>query len=141
MKQALCWTRLVAGMALLALISCSGDSAAPFDSGPEPGRLAVTLVSPHADDGAVLISLRGPNIGEVLSADPSYQIFAANGEEDGELRLAVLGERVADVLVTFEVPDIRQATSYSATVINAADRANALRAETADYTLRIHPVH
>jgi hypothetical protein len=141
MKQAFCWIRLSAALALLALVSCTVDSIAPFDSGPEPGRLAVTLVSPHADDGAVLISLRGPNIGSVLPADPSYHIFSASGEENGELRLAVLGERVADVLVTFEVPDIRQANRYSATVINAADHSNALRAETAEYMLRIHPLH
>jgi hypothetical protein len=140
MRQTHRWIRLGTALALLALASCSRDAAAPLESRLEPGRLAVTLASPHMDDGAVLISLRGPKIGEVLAADPEYHLFAASGEEDGELRVAVLGRRVADLLVTFEVPDLRQVASYSATLISAADQSNALRGETDGYTLRIHPV-
>src|SRR3989442_10171413 len=94
-------------LALLALASAlaCGNESAPATPMPTSGAAAASLVTPNADDGAILVSLTGPGITSVQSASSAY--FAQSRVVSGsEVRLLVVGDLSAGVGATGGVPDL-----------------------------------
>ncbi len=50
-----------------------------------------------------------------------------------------VGDIVSGDMLTFYVPDMNSVASYSGTVLEAADRSNAVRGSLAEYTLTVAP--
>lgn len=123
---------LGAALAVLAGAGCSGDDA----TGPEPGTLALTLASPHADDAALVVSVNGPGIEAVEAATDRVYIHVV---DEGTARtVVVVAEALAPgVILRVSVPDIGAVDGYTATLLQAADTANALRASLDGYSLTI----
>jgi hypothetical protein len=135
-------SRILVVIAMCALlstsVSCGDDdngSTGPAD--PVPGTLTLTLGTPYGDDGAFLLRLEGPDMTQVgLAAPALYLRFL---EDESSVTAVFVGDVSSGALLTFRAPDLSRVGSYSATVLEAADRANALRGSLAEYTLTVTP--
>ena len=142
--------RTVALFTAFALaVSCGGEGGStpteptptpvqPTVPVPVPGTLTVRLVTPNADDGAILLELTGPApAAEITAAGQGALVHTrANGNT---ARVAVFGSLGAGALVRFTVPDVNAVQQYSAQVIEASDQGSALRASLTGYQLTIAP--
>ena len=118
--------------ALVLALACGGDDS----TGPAAGTLVVSLTTPNSDDGGILFSVTGGEINTPTELTSSYVVFSrATGLTS--INGVVVGDITAGSLATFEVPDIDQASSYTATIIEVATRDNALRESLDDYSLSI----
>lgn len=123
---------LLAVAAALALLVACGDG--DDISGPVPGTLVVSLATPHADDGAMLVRLTGPEITNVTAADANLYLYAVG---TGPLTVVLVGDLAAGDLLELRVPDVGDVGAYSATVLEVAARSNDLRASLGGYALTV----
>jgi hypothetical protein len=124
-------------MTLLTTAACQEDVRQPI-AVPEPGALTVSIKSPNGDDGAVVLTLRGKNMGTPVALNPDHRLFILSQDSvAGELRIAVIGDHLAGALVSFDVPDTRRADAYTATVVEAADQGNAVREVLSGYAVTV----
>ena len=144
---------LLSGAAGLTL-SCggSGGDRTPTQPPPEqpttptqptapvavPGTLTVRLVTPNADDGAILFDITGP-------APPADITAAVQGAVvhsrlvGNTTRVAVFGALASGALVRFSVPDVNAAPQFTGQVTEASDRASTLRTSITGYQIVIAP--
>ena len=123
----------VAGLALAVALACGGDGGTTGPTGPTAGLLTLTLTTPNADDGAILLSVTGPSMTQVAASDVSLYFRSV---QTGTTATAVLvGDIRGGSLLTFRVPDVDAAGSYSATIQQVADRGDALRGSLSGYSL------
>lgn len=145
---------LLSAVAAVLAISCggSGGDRAPTDPSQQqpvqpvqptappavPGTLTARLVTPNADDGAILLEISGPApIADVTAAVQGAVVHSrANANTT---RLAVFGPLASGALVRFSVPDVNAAQQYSAQVTEVSDRASALRTSVTGYGISIAP--
>jgi hypothetical protein len=117
------------GMALLgAGIACGGDKT----TGPTAGTVTVSLVTPNADDGAVLLTLTGPSLSNVQSAGSSYKVYWRVASAS-EVHAIVVGDLTAGVVLTVDVDDVGKLGQYGGTVDEAASRTDQVRASVSGY--------
>jgi hypothetical protein len=103
-----------------------------------PGTLIARLVTPNADDGAILVEISGP--APLTDLGTPVQGAVVHARTDGNTtRAAVFGSLTSGPLVRFSVPDVNAASQYSAKVTEASDRTNALRPGVQGYQLTIAP--
>ena len=126
---------LVCAAGLAAAVGCDGGPSGPPK--PVPGTLTVALVTPAADDRAILIAVSGPEaVGGVAAAGSGgYTVHAR--PSGTSFRAAVFGRLASGPLVSFAVPDVNKVASYTATVQEVVAPDNTLRASTAGYTLTL----
>lgn len=128
--------RPAAALVLAAFLFACHD-AEPVKAGP--AMLVATLAAPRAEsDRAAVVLISGPQaVTEVEAASPAYVVAARS---EGTLtRVAVFGTLSDGPLLRFTVPDARRAGEYRATVVDAADSANAPSAAVAEYALTLAP--
>jgi hypothetical protein len=103
-----------------------------------PGTLTVRLVTPNADDGAILLEITGPApAAEIAAAVQGAVVHArSNGNTT---RAAVFGSLANGALIRFSVPDVNAAPQFTAQVTEASDRTSALRTSLTGYQLTIAP--
>lgn len=119
--------------ALAAGWGCSDDG--PTEPKAVPGSLRLQLTTPYADDGAIMVEIRGPDIDQLAAANSAHLMYSrASGSV---VRVVVVGDLRSTGLLEFHVPDVRAIGDYTAQVIEVADRANALRSRLAEYELLI----
>lgn len=132
------WTAIFAALLVPAALSCA-DSKLPL-SVPVPGTLIVSLQADGTPAGAVLISLRGSEIGAPTALDATHAFFVRQVDDAGsEWQVAVMGAEVNGDLLSFAVPDVTRPEAYSATLIQVADRADNPLADLAGYRLSVLP--
>ena len=127
-------------VALVAVALACTDDAATL--GPEPaalpvpGALIVSLTTPNDDDGAILFSVSGGGITSPTAvASSHFLFFRATGTSS--INAVVVGNVTAGPLLSFEVPDVNQASSYVPTITEVAGRDNALRPSLSGYSLSV----
>jgi hypothetical protein len=125
----ICAVLLAAGM---ALTSCSSgdDTAAPA----QPGPLMFSLTTPAADDGIILVTVKGPGLSAITAARSSYRIFSRQVDAS-ELRIIVQGQLTPGPLFSVQVPDTKAVASYSSAVVEVASVTDVVRTSTAGYSL------
>ena len=106
------------------------DSQRPF---------VVHLTTPHADDGAVLITLDGlpSTVIEITSLDSRLVVYSARIADT--LRIAVFGPIASGPLVQISSLRASSASLVHARVEEAASRTNELRDPSSDYLLALRP--
>jgi hypothetical protein len=121
--------------ALFVSVACSDESTS---AGAGAGTLVLRLTTPHADDGAMTFEVIGPPIDSAVAVNASLRLFTrrVNGST---VVGAVVGDLINGAVVTLHVPDVRAAAGYTATLIEVADRQDALRASLAGYALTVDP--
>ena len=107
-------------LAALTLLVANCSSSSGNGSGPVPGFLTLTLSTPNANDGAVLLKVQGGAIDSVVGgamvASGSYVINPTF------TRVVAAGTIVDGIIARIHVPDVGLAASYSATVEQASIR-------------------
>ena len=128
--------RLTLALGLAALCACSGGDAATAPALSALGALTVRLTTPNTDDGAILISVTGPDsVSDVTSQVPGYTVHARGNKT--AFKVAVFGDLGSGPLVTFTVPDVNRAARYTATVVEVANRASVPRGTLGGYGLTV----
>lgn len=118
---------------LILLAACGAGSSTGASGGNEPavsGWLSVQLTTPYTDDGAVQLRITGPAVDSVM-AESAYDGFgtAASGVADIVMAGAIATGNVA----RFRVADINRASSYSVTVVAAAQAGSFALRNTSGY--------
>ncbi|PYO95491.1 MAG: hypothetical protein DMD62_01185 [Gemmatimonadetes bacterium] len=98
--------------------------------------LVVSLVTPHADDGALILTITGPDLESVVTT-PYVAYARATGS--GTLRITVVGDLVAGPVVTLRLSVPHDAAAYAGTVEQVAQRTDTLRDALTGYGLTIAP--
>jgi hypothetical protein len=126
---------------LLALplgASACGESTAPPPPTPpaSPTALRVDLQTPNPDDGAIVITLRGPGMSDIGAASSGYLTYtrATAGEET---RVIVVGDLKAGALVTLAIAPGHQLSDYTALIQQVAARSDLLRADLSGYEVSV----
>ncbi|MGK7313369.1 MAG: hypothetical protein ACN0LA_14135 [Candidatus Longimicrobiales bacterium M2_2A_002] len=129
---------LAAASILVLGTACDGDDPV----GPEPGTLEVRLATPFADDAALLVRVTGPDLGlydggfhTQLAVDPGLYFHPV--WHTGGVTVVLVGDLAAGPLIRFPVSNVDRVASYTATVLQAADRSNALRESVGGYALTV----
>jgi len=126
------WVLAILAMPLLG-VACSNDVTG---GGPQAGSLTLRLTTPHADDGAMTFQVSGPAIDNATAANASLRLFTRR-EGGSTVVGAVVGALANGALITLRVPDVGAAARYSATVLEVADRQDALRTSLTGYALTV----
>lgn len=129
----LSWYPITAAAVALAVGMACGDDGGPME--PVPGTLIVSLATPNSDDGAILFTISGGGI-SAPTAVASSDLFFFRATGTSSLAVVVAGN-IASQVLRFNVPDVGQASTYTASIIEVADRNNALRASLSGYVLSI----
>ncbi len=127
----------IAAIACAVVLACQEDATMPGEPTlAVPGTLVLSLTTPNSDDGAILFSIAGGEMVAPSAASNSHLLFVrATGGTS--INAVVLGDLTQGALMTFDVPDVEKASSYSATVSQVADRNNLLRDDISGYGLAL----
>jgi hypothetical protein len=138
LSKQLCTLIAIGAASAVGVVACSSDGNGDLPpTGPTAGTFAVTLTTPNPDDGAIVFRVNGPGITQVTNAVAShYMHFDQAGTA---LTVVVVGDLADGMLLTFRVPDVSSVSSYSATVLEVADRTNRLRETVGSYGLSVAP--
>jgi hypothetical protein len=111
------------------LTACGPDQLVPLG----PGALQAALVSPNGPEGAVVLELAGPGLGEVTVAEG--EVFA---QADGNTtRLVIIRDIPGQI--QFRVQVNERSAPPNATVVEVADGTNELRSSIAGYQVEFTP--
>lgn len=123
-------TAIVAAFAFTLLGQGCGDDP------PVPGTITVSLVSPNANDGAILFNIRGPGISNVAPTSSSNQLFWRQTTND-EVKIIVVGNLTSGPVASLDVPDINDLAGYTTFVEQVADREDELRPSIDGYEITL----
>lgn len=124
------WALPTAALALV--VGACGDNGVEV---PVPGTLTVALTS-TATDGAILLTLTGPDLPQPQRANPSFKLYWRL-VSSSEMRVMVFGTLSDGPLFTLAVSDVKYTTGYKGTVLQVADRSDALRSDLSGYSLAL----
>jgi hypothetical protein len=117
------WTRLGVTLVVLAAgVACGGGES----TGPKAGTATVSLVTPNADDGVVLLTLTGSGLANVQSASSSYKVYW-RVVSPSEVRAIVVGNLASGAVLTASMDDVGKIGQYAGTVAEAASRNDVVR--------------
>ncbi|MGH7508403.1 MAG: hypothetical protein ACREMZ_02905 [Gemmatimonadales bacterium] len=122
----------MAGLAGIALLvpGCSGTT------GPTAGMLDVSLTTPFADDGGILLTVSGGPVSSVEA--PGYRVYSMQLDPN-TLRLIVAGRLGSGTIVRLSIPDVRQASRYVASIGQVAARSSYVQRDPTGYTVSLLP--
>ena len=126
----------VTAIAIAALAAGWGCGDGPTEPKAVPGTLLLQLTTPYADDGAIMLEIRGPDIDQLAAVNSAHLMYSL-ATSGSVVRVVVVGDIRSTGLLEFHVPDVRAVDDYTAQVIEVADRTNALRSRLAEYELLI----
>ena len=124
------WMRRGLTIAVLALAAACGDAA----TGVKAGNVTVSLVTPNADDGAVLVAVFGPAPAAIQAASAAYRVYSFTASPN-EVRVLVAGDLSAGALLTLSVDDPGRIAEYHGTVVEVASRTDEIRPSLLEYEL------
>jgi hypothetical protein len=130
-------TRLLTLMTLLGSATACGDGTTPPPVPTSPSALRLDLQTPSTDDGAVVVTLRGPDVSNVQAASPAYLAYSRSDSGTREVRLIVVGDLKGGALATVSVAPGHQLSDYAATIQQVAARSDSLRADLSGYHVTV----
>jgi hypothetical protein len=123
-------------LALAAPLACARDRVtAP----PATASLIVTLETPHTDDGAVVLALRGPLAGEPVAIDPGHEVFVLPDQDGGGARIAIVGDRLGGPLLALTAPREADLAVFQGVVVEVADLDDEVRKTVDGYRVNFSP--
>jgi len=103
------------------IAGCGSDGpTAPPEPLPEPGQLRVTLSSSTAV-GAVVLTVSGPGITSPAASGGAQLYFDLSG---GALHAVLASSSLSGEILTFSVPDLKQAAGYQVSLQEVAGTSN-----------------
>lgn len=125
---------LVRGAVVSTLLFGSSACSDDPPTGPDDSAVTVSLSTPNADDGALLVVVSGGALTDVQPASAAYQLFW-RAVSDTETRVIVVGDIQAGPLFTVDATVEPAALAVGATEI--ASRTDVLRPTTAGYSFTV----
>jgi hypothetical protein len=124
---------IVASLAIIGSAASCGDhpNAIPL-ADQTTHRALVSLTTPRADDGGIVVTLKGPDLRTFAAASPSYVIYARPVSAN-EARIIVIGDIAPGPLFTATFGAAHDLSRYSATIEQVALRSDALIADLTGY--------
>jgi hypothetical protein len=126
------WLAAALGVALVAGCSSSNQPVVPV-----PGSLTLTMATGNAGDGALQIQVTGAAV-DTIEAHAGYVGYAYRTAPNA-MRIIVAGNIVPGPVATIHVPDIKQASSYVATVQMGTDKSSYSLRSGGGYQITIAP--
>jgi hypothetical protein len=117
-------------LGLVPLFGCSNNT------GPTAAALNVSLSSPNADDGAVLLTISGGPVDSVEAL--GYAVYTARSGAE-TLELIVTGHFGSGPIARIHVPDSRHVSRYSARIGQVAARATYAQRDVVSYSASLLP--
>lgn len=108
----------------------------PVPPPPPPGNAVVALTTPNITDGAIIVTLQGPDLSTVQASNAAFTMFSRLVSAQ-EARVTIVGDLTAAPLFTFKLGAGQLPSAYTATVQQVANRSDLLRASTNGYQLTI----
>ena len=132
------FTRTAALCAAVAALGSCGDATGPGEpvDAPAPGELRVRLSSPAPSDGAVLLTITGPAAPTEVTGTQAGVLVHARAAGGG-WTVALFGAVSGGEVLRLQVPDVRAAAAYQATVREVAGEDNVLREDLGAYRLTV----
>jgi len=133
--------KLAAILALAMGIACTNDATTSSESPPQSApltSLVVSLTTPNADDGALALTLRGPDVGQIQPASSQYLVYT-RPISGNETHVIIVGDVAAGHVLTVTIGPGHKLTDYSAFMNEVAARNDALRGTLSDYQLTLAP--
>ena len=124
----------LAAVFALGLAACGGDNGG--QTATHPGDLLVSYYQGGAEPGGLLLTIAGGPVSDVKAVGGQQVSFSSPFA--GTTKVVVLGTLTNGDLLRITVPDVSQATSYTARVDQAADKATFALLEPGRYTLTVH---
>jgi hypothetical protein len=133
--------RVVVALIMIAGgIGCGDNATAPTAPPPPPpplpGSAVVSLTTPNADDGAVMVTLQGPDLSTIQASSTAYVLYSRVSSA-AEARVILVGNVSAGPLFTFKLGAGQALSAYTASVQQVATRGDALRTSTTGYQLTV----
>lgn len=128
--------RLVAGGLLLGASAC-GEGATPPPVPVSPTMLRLDFETPYSDDGAVVLTLRGPDVSNPRAASPAYLAYARSDSGARTVRLIIVGDLKGGAVATASVAPGHQLSDYAVTIDQVAARNDTLRADLSGYRVSV----
>lgn len=120
----------------VVLGSCGADEGGGCDptdptcNPPKAGQIALRISTPHSDDRAVVLKIRGEFT--AAHAATGYRLFQAAAAETFIVVSTGAMERESSVLI-IDVPDVARLASYGATISEVAASDYRLRDDVSGY--------
>jgi hypothetical protein len=130
-------TRLLTLSALLGIASACGEGPTPPQVSSSPTALRIDLATPYTDDGAVVVTLRGPDVSNLQPASPAYLAYSRADSGASEVRLIVVGDLKGGALATVSIAPGHQLSDYSAVIQQVAARSDTLRTDLSGYQVSV----
>lgn len=124
------------GAVLCAATAC-GEGATPPPVPASPTALRIDLQTPYTDDGAVVVTVRGPDLSNLQSASSAYLAYSRSDSATREVRLIVVGDLKGGALATAAITPGHQLSDYSATIQQVAARNDSLRDDLSGYHVSV----
>src|SRR5688572_12453893 len=112
-----------------------GESS-PLPAPPTPTVLRLDLQTPRSDDGAVVLTVEGPEVADLQAASPAYLMYSHPATAD-RMRVIVIGDLKGGPLVTLSIGSGHQLSDYSVTIDQVAARTDTLRADLSGYQVTV----
>lgn len=127
--------RLVCVGAVLGMAGACGETS-PLPAAPTPTVLRLDLQTPRSDDGAVVLTVQGPELSNLQAASSAYLIYSRPGAVD-QMRVIVIGDLKGGPLVTLASGPGHQLSDYSVTIDQVATRTDTLRTDLSGYQVSV----
>ena len=127
--------RLIAAAMTGLILGCQADDqVAGLDPARGPGALEIRLVTPNAEDGALLLTLSGGPVDSITSA--AFEIVSLESAPR-EYRVLVRGAIHSGTVARLWVPERENQSAYVASVAEAVGRASYARRDVAGYAVSV----
>lgn len=128
----------LAGALAFGNSGCTDDSNTGPSAPTTGGTVTVSLDTPNADDGALMIIVKGAGPPTIQPMSNGYQVYW-RAVQAGETRVIVVGDITAGPLFKVTAAPDASASRIAASVSEVATRTDELRTSTAGYTLTLAP--
>lgn len=127
---------LVAVLGAAAAAACGQGSTAVTTTETPITAATVALATPNGNDGAIVVTLNGPDVASVQAADSHYVVFTKLVSAQ-EARVIVIGNLVAGPLLTVRLTHPHALAAYSGSIQQVATRGDSIVANTGGYQLTV----
>lgn len=131
--------RRIAYLGVVGLLAVGGGACEHPESPPlQPPLTAVQLElqTPRTDDGAVVLTVQGPDVTHLQPASQAYLVYS-RPTSTGTVRVILVGDLKAGPLATLSVGPGHQLSDYSVTVDQVAARTDSLWADLSGYQVSV----
>lgn len=124
---------------IVAAAACDDGGIAPVPPGQPPAQAigaTFSLMTPNTNDGAVIVTLRGPDLSTIQAADSHYILYSrlANSQE---ARVMVIGNLAAGPILTVRFGGPQSLSAYSGSIQQVATRGDSILGSTEGYQLTV----